>query len=75
MIAIGTDGIWEYWNKSGELFGKERLKNLLRQYGTYPAVNILNEVYASLDDFGKGKKPKDDITLVIIKIQKDSSNS
>ena len=73
MIAIGTDGIWEYWGKNGELFGKERLRALLRQYGAYPAAYILNEVHRSLDDFGRGRKPEDNITLVIIKIQKGNN--
>ncbi len=71
VIAIGTDGIWEYWSNRGEQFGKERLKAVLRQHAAAPAAHILNEVYTSLDDFGKGKKPKDDITLVIVKIRKE----
>lgn len=71
VIAIGTDGIWEFWSRDRELFGKDRFKALLRQYAAYPAAQILNEIYAGLKDFGKGRRPTDDITLVIIKIQKE----
>lgn len=73
VIAIGTDGIWELCNKNGEMFGKERFNELLRQYAHYPAVDILNSIFSELDDFGKGRKSEDDITLVILKIQKKNS--
>ena len=72
IIAIGTDGIWESFSKNGEMFGRKRFKTLLRQYAQYPASDILNAVFAKLDDFRMGRKPEDDITLVIIKIQKKS---
>ena len=72
IIAIGTDGIWESFSKNGEMFGRERFKALLRQYAQYPAGDILNAIFAKLDDFRMGRKPEDDITLVIIKIQKKS---
>lgn len=70
IIAIGTDGIWESFSKNGEMFGRKRFKALLRQYAQYPAGDILNAIFAKLDDFRMGRKPEDDITLVIIKIQK-----
>ena len=30
IILMGTDGIWETRNSSGEMFGKERLNDLIR---------------------------------------------
>ena len=72
VIAIGTDGIWESHNQDGEMFGKDRFKALLRQYAQYPASSILNAIFTELDDFRKGRKSDDDITLVIVKIQKKS---
>jgi phosphoserine phosphatase RsbU/P len=67
VIAVGTDGIWEATNQEGEMFGKERLKNVIRQNAHASASRILNAVYTDLDSFIKGQKSKDDITLVIIK--------
>ena len=29
VLLIGTDGLWETRNESGEMFGKERLKALI----------------------------------------------
>ncbi|UCD80221.1 MAG: PAS domain S-box protein [Desulfobacterales bacterium] len=67
IIAVGTDGIWEAVNKEGEMFGKERLKNVIRKYVDAGAGDILNAVYTELNLFTRGQKTEDDITLVIIK--------
>lgn len=68
IIAIGTDGIWEAVNTEGQMFGKNRLCDIIRQHSEAPADAILNEVYAGLNSFMSGTKSKDDITLVILKV-------
>ncbi len=68
IIAIGTDGIWEASNIAGEMFGKERLRTILRENAERSSQEILNEVYDQLGRFTSGQKSEDDITLVIIKI-------
>jgi len=67
IIAVGTDGIWEAINRKAEMFGKQRLKNVIRQNAAASAGEILNAVYTELNAFTRGQKSKDDITLVIIK--------
>jgi sigma-B regulation protein RsbU (phosphoserine phosphatase) len=68
IIAVGTDGIWEAVNRDGEMFGKERLRNIIRQNAGAEAGDILSAVYDELDQFTRGQKTEDDITLVIIKV-------
>lgn len=68
VLAIGTDGIWEAFNRTGEMFGKKRLKDIIRKYHQGTASTILNAVYDELNSFTLGQKSEDDITLVIIKI-------
>ena len=70
IIAIGTDGIWEARNKAGKMFGKERFKEIIRQNASASADDILNAVYSELNQFTKGQKSEDDITLVVIKINR-----
>ena len=70
IIAIGTDGIWEAFNKKGKMFGKQRLRNIIRQNARSGADDILNAVYREINDFTQGQKSEDDITLVVIKINK-----
>jgi len=67
IIAIGTDGIWESRNPSGEMFGKNRFKEVLRQTADSCAKEIMDAVFAAVKDFSGGAKPDDDITLVIVK--------
>lgn len=69
IIAIGTDGIWEAVNSSGEMFGKERFRNIIRKNAGSGSGDIINAVYNELDQFTRGQKSEDDITLVVIKIQ------
>ncbi len=68
IIAIGTDGIWEAFNRQGEMFGKDRLRDVIRRKAGESAINILNAVYDELNRFTVGKKSEDDITLVVIKV-------
>jgi sigma-B regulation protein RsbU (phosphoserine phosphatase) len=70
IIAIGTDGIWEAFNKQGTMFGKKRFKAIIRQNAAAGADDILNAVYNEINQFTAGQKTEDDITLVIIKIKK-----
>lgn len=67
IIAVGTDGIWEAFNPQGEMFGKERLRQLIRANASHSAGTILTRVYDKLKHFTAGRKTEDDITLVIIK--------
>ncbi len=68
IIAIGTDGIWEAVNRHGEMFGKARFRNIIRKNAHAAAVNILNAVYSELNQFTRGQRSEDDITLVVIKV-------
>ena len=70
VIAIGTDGIWEAFNKKGKMFGKQRFKEIIRQNARAGADDILNAVYREIGKFTQGQKSEDDITLVIIKVNK-----
>ena len=68
IIFLGTDGIWEAQNSRGELFGKERLQQVLHTYSRESARTIVLSVLDAVEDFrGKGEQ-EDDLTLVIIKI-------
>ncbi|BHH85346.1 SpoIIE family protein phosphatase [Desulforhopalus sp. 52FAK] len=67
IIAVGTDGIWEAFNPQEEMFGKKRLRELIRANASRSAGAILNTVYDELKHFTAGRKNEDDITLVIIK--------
>ena len=68
IIAIGTDGIWETFNRGGEMFGRERFRELLKTHADLPAAELLNTIFTEVDEFRGLRKSEDDLTLVIIKV-------
>jgi sigma-B regulation protein RsbU (phosphoserine phosphatase) len=68
IILMGTDGIWEAQNSKGEMFGKETLYRIIRQYSDTDAKGLLTACLYALDKFRDGVKPEDDVTLVVIKV-------
>jgi serine phosphatase RsbU (regulator of sigma subunit) len=71
IIYIGTDGAWEAVNSEGKFFGKESIKEIIRQNAASSANEILNGILAALNRFRQGLEPEDDVTLVVIKITED----
>lgn len=68
IIMMGTDGIWEAQNPQGEMFGKERFKDIIRENDSQPAKDIMQAVFNAVDRFCHPLEKADDITLVVTKI-------
>ena len=68
LIMMGTDGIWETQNSQGEMFGKERFKDIIRENADRPAKDIIQEVINQVDSFRLPLGRTDDLTLVVTKI-------
>jgi len=68
IIFLCTDGIWEARNLQGEMFGKERIYNIIQKNSSLSADEIINIMIASLKSFQQGAHIEDDITMVVIKI-------
>jgi sigma-B regulation protein RsbU (phosphoserine phosphatase) len=68
IIFLSTDGIWEAFNQKGEMFGKERIYDIIRQNSSSSADEIINIMIESLKSFQQGAQIEDDITLVVIKM-------
>ncbi|MGB2822550.1 MAG: SpoIIE family protein phosphatase [Phycisphaerae bacterium] len=67
IVLIGTDGIWEARGATGEMFGKQRLRELLSAKADLSAEKIHLAVVEAVRDFQAGVPQADDITLVVIK--------
>ena len=74
VLAIGTDGIWEAFNQEGKMFGKKRFRDIIREHSSEGADDILNAVYNDVSSFTEGRKTEDDITLVIVKVNRTSNS-
>jgi sigma-B regulation protein RsbU (phosphoserine phosphatase) len=68
IIMMGTDGIWESQSSQGEMFGKERFKEIIRNNAGRPAKDIIQAVIREVDRFCHPLEKADDVTLVVSKI-------
>ena len=69
VILIGTDGIWEMRNEADDMFGKERLREIIRTNYLATAKEIIRIISDTLKEFRGSKQPEDDVTMVVIKVE------
>jgi sigma-B regulation protein RsbU (phosphoserine phosphatase) len=69
IIYIGTDGIWEARNAEGNIFGKERLEQVIRKYNAESAQTIVLSILDAVRDFCGIADQEDDLTLMVIKVK------
>ena len=68
-LFLYTDGLNEYENPEGEMYGNERLHILLRGFAGRPVSDAVDAFRASWREFGRGAAPADDMTLVGIEFR------
>lgn len=67
IIVIGTDGIWETTSPHGGMFGKERLKDVIRANRGADASGLVRAVVTALDGFRGDAEKTDDMTVAVLK--------
>ena len=56
-------------NNKNELFGEDRLTELLKSKTQYHSSEIMNLVWSEIKKFKSGAMPNDDLTMVIVKVE------
>jgi PAS domain S-box-containing protein len=67
IVALGTDGIWETFDRHGKQYGLHGFRSAIRDNAHKPAAAIVDAVYDDLNRFAYGTRREDDISLVIVK--------
>ncbi|MCB9135447.1 MAG: SpoIIE family protein phosphatase [Anaerolineales bacterium] len=67
VLLVGTDGLNETQNENQEMFGYDRLLELVNAVSHLPAEKIGQTLYEAVADFGVGQPQFDDQTLMVIK--------
>jgi len=67
ILLIGTDGIWETRNVEGEMFGAERVSDLLIRHAGASSDHIAKQLISEVNAFRGEFSRDDDITLMVIK--------
>jgi sigma-B regulation protein RsbU (phosphoserine phosphatase) len=68
ILFIGTDGVWEMPNAKGEQYGKDRLRQVIRECAARSADEIVHAVRDQLTAFRGDAKSVDDVTFVVVKM-------
>jgi len=68
-ILLYTDGVLEFTNDQGDIFGEERLHALLKGLHRLPIGAILDEIVLAIENFVQGAKLLDDVSLLGIEFK------
>jgi sigma-B regulation protein RsbU (phosphoserine phosphatase) len=75
IFFIGTDGVWEMPNGRGEPFGKDRLRDAIRECAQRSANEIADSLRERLTTFRGDAKSVDDVTFVVVKVLQAEPNA
>jgi sigma-B regulation protein RsbU (phosphoserine phosphatase) len=64
-----SDGITDAENKEGEMYGTERLTQILCGHRTLPAAQIAEAIFADVARFQAGKDRFDDETILVLVVR------
>jgi len=67
LLILTTDGISEAISPAGELFGNERIVQLVRERADFPAQEIVDQLIQTSRHFPAREVQADDMTCVIVK--------
>jgi serine phosphatase RsbU (regulator of sigma subunit) len=68
IIILTSDGVVEATNLANEMFGFERLKEVVAAGPTSSAQAMLDHLKAAISAFIKEAEPHDDMTIVIVQV-------
>lgn len=67
VLVLYTDGVTEARNAEGDEYGPDRLVSCIQALAHLPALDILDGIQRSLDEFSTTDLPDDDTSLIVIK--------
>jgi len=67
VLALISDGIYEYANDQGAQFGEDRVAQLMGYHHHLPTAKLSKELLQAVFEFGGDANQADDITIVLIR--------
>ncbi|MBF0429974.1 MAG: SpoIIE family protein phosphatase [Fibrobacteria bacterium] len=68
-LILFTDGLYETRNKSGEMYGRDRLCDIIQKAGHLSVEKMHQSILDDYTKFCQGNLPKDDRCLLIAEVQ------
>jgi phosphoserine phosphatase RsbU/P len=69
ILALISDGIFEYGGAQGGQFGDQRIEEIFRAHPGKPTAELLALLLQAVRDFARGAPQEDDMTAVLVKRQ------
>jgi len=69
ILVLYTDGVTEAFNEQEELFGEERLLDVVKANSHLNAQGLLDKIVGAVMTFAGKAEQSDDVTLVILKVK------
>lgn len=69
VLLLYTDGITEATDADLDMFGEDRLHDLLRQHARGPASDLVDAVLAALATFTGRERYDDDLSMLVVKVR------
>lgn len=67
VLALLSDGIYEYENRQGMQFGEQRVRQLFEYYHRLPMAKLCKQLLNATFEHGEGVSQADDITIVLVR--------
>jgi phosphoserine phosphatase len=67
ILALATDGIFEYENAAEEQYGEDRFLQAIRDHEELPLTRLIERIVADVERFADGAPQADDMTLVLLR--------
>ena len=68
IVVFYTDGVTETRNRSGDLFGRDRLGQAVLEHRSEDPEALVAGIFAALHRFAQGTPREDDVTVVVMKL-------
>jgi sigma-B regulation protein RsbU (phosphoserine phosphatase) len=75
VFVLFTDGITEAMNPTADLFGEDRLQELVADHGHLPSDDLRDYIVREVEAFAGGADQHDDMTMILIKVEPPSARS
>lgn len=67
VLLLLSDGIYEQHDASGEMFGEQRVEQIVTSQAGAPMANLAASLLQAVREFSQGAAQEDDITLVLLR--------
>lgn len=67
ILGLLSDGIYEYENPDGEMFGDSRVADIVNEHVNEPMAELSKALLGAIREYGAGSDQKDDVTIVLVK--------